>query len=196
MEGVNPVDVLTVEHEVVRRYVETLESAARCLRRGDLLPGSHLDGLLQLSRDFVEDFHHTKEEGRLFPMLVGMRGDLLRDHVLVLSRQHREGHARIAAISAAKEAYLAGEQDAREVLASQLQGYAELLRRHAHREDNVLFPLARQLLGEEDNRRIVEAFRDEEAGFPQDFLRNCVARLRELRNELRELSQVRQGPRL
>ncbi len=43
MEGVNPVDVLTVEHEVVRRYVETLESAARCLRRGDLLPGSHLD---------------------------------------------------------------------------------------------------------------------------------------------------------
>jgi len=192
--GVNPVDVLTVEHEVVRRYVETLQAAARCLRRGDVLPGSHIDGLMRLSREFVEDFHHVKEEGRLFPLLAESRGEILAEHLEVLARQHREGHARTAAIESAARAYLAGEHDGAAILANQLEGYADLLTRHAHREDNVFFPLAREVLSDADWEALGRAFRDEEARFPRNFLSTCVDRLRELRSELHELSRVHGRP--
>jgi hemerythrin-like domain-containing protein len=191
MNDVSPIDVLTVEHEVVRRYAQTLEAAARCLRRGDVVPGSFFTGMLALSARFIEDFHHVKEEHRLFPRLVTRHRTELLEHVQILARQHLEGHARVEAIERATVSYLAGEADGREILAGQIEGYADLLGRHLHREDNVFFPLARTELDEDEQREMTLAFRREEERFPPDFLRQVIRDLHDLRATLHELSQVR-----
>ncbi len=191
LNGVNPIDVLTVEHELVRRYVQTLIAAGRGLRRGDVIPGSFFSGMLALSERFIEDYHHVKEEHRLFPLLVSRHRDELLEHIQVLAHQHKEGHARVEAIERATEGYMSGRPGAREDLAGQLEGYADLLQRHLHREDNVFFPLAREELDERENGEMLAAFRREEERFPDDFLRQAIADLRDLRATLHQLSQVR-----
>ena len=191
MHDVGPIDVLTVEHEVVRRYAQTLEAAAHCLRRGDAVPGSFFSGTLALSGRFIEDFHHVKEEHRLFPRLVARHRAELADHITVLAQQHREGRARVEAIERAMRGYAEGRADGREVLAGQVEGYADLLGRHMHREDNVFFPLARTTLDEREQREVTLAFQLEEERFSPDFLRQVVHDLHDLRKTLSELSLVR-----
>ncbi len=191
MDGVNPIDALTVEHELVLRYVETLEAAARGLRRGERLPGVFFEHALAVAHGFVEDFHHVREEHHLFPRLLSRRRTELEDHVQVLGRQHQEGHRRIEAITGAVEDYLARTPGAREDLADQQLGYADLLRRHIHREDALFFPLARAELGEAESREVAEEFRQVEECFPPDYARRTVARVGEMRTILRDLPHTR-----
>jgi hemerythrin-like domain-containing protein len=99
--------------------------------------------------------------------------------VAVMLREHAAGRQAIAAV-AANLAAAADDEQARAALADGLAQYAQLLRMHIDKEDDVLFPLAEHLADEQVRRRPATEFarvQDERVGKTRAEYRQLAAEL-------------------
>jgi hemerythrin-like domain-containing protein len=125
------------EHAEALEVLERLERAATALEEGGE-PAQHLTEA-RAALDFIRSAvrrHNEAEERALFPFIE----DALPAALFI------EEHVRLRALEEALEAALAGGDPAREAVEPALELVA-LLRAHIDRENNVLFPAARALLG-------------------------------------------------
>jgi hemerythrin-like domain-containing protein len=105
-------------------------------------------------RRFVEDYREKLEQELVFPRLqaAGREADL----VAVLLRQHARGRELTDEI--VRNARGAAERE----LAPILRSYGRMYRPHAAREDTVLFPAFREIVGRAAYRALGEAFEEKE----------------------------------
>ncbi|MGE5176623.1 MAG: hemerythrin domain-containing protein [Hyphomicrobiales bacterium] len=138
--------ILKEEHRVIERVLDALETAALRLEAGEPVPLDVFARGADFIKGFADGCHHRKEEGILFPALE--RAGIPRDAgpIGVMLREHEEGRDFTAAMRDAAERLAAGDEDAREDLVGSALGYVALLRAHIAKEDNVLFPMADQVL--------------------------------------------------
>jgi hemerythrin-like domain-containing protein len=118
------------------------------------LDASVVAGGAKIVRGFVEDYHERLEEEFVFPRLEAAGREV--ELVAILRRQHERGRAatdEIMRLAAAAP----GAQ-----LAARLRAFSRMYRPHAAREDTVLFPAFRALLGGEAYRELGEQFEDRE----------------------------------
>jgi hemerythrin-like domain-containing protein len=132
------------EHEVILRALALVERVALAAAAGT--PGAReaLVRLVDFFQNFADRCHHAKEEQHLFPALE--RRGLPREGgpVAVMLAEHHEGRRLLAALAAGDPAAA--------------RGYVALLRAHIDKENDVLFPLAEQVLAEEDQVSLHRAF--------------------------------------
>ena len=110
-------------------------------------------------RDYADDHHHGKEEAILFEVMLEKLGPaahkMINAGMLVehnLARYHTQSmEEAIDALS--DEPTMEEKLD----LITHALSYADLLRRHAHKENNVLFPFAARSLSPEDLEKVNEA---------------------------------------
>jgi len=141
----DPLDLFEAEHDVALAALTRLETAALALRRGDN-PDVHF----AVARDVhllltgPVRWHNEKEEAALFPEL-GEDAPLgpFRDEHQTLWRLEEDLHNALAAGD--------GQRVARVSL-----DIVELLRAHIERENQALFPLARERLGPLGLLRVAE----------------------------------------
>lgn len=156
----SPTDVLRHEHDVVLVVVQAMEDEAASLRAGDV-HGDRIAQMVDFTRNFTDACHHAKEEHVLFPLLEskvqGAGGP-----VSVMLSEHEAGRAAVRAIQTALPS-LDESREARDSAAENLAAYAQLLRLHIRKENEILFPLAERSLGEDDKRRLAAEFERVEA---------------------------------
>jgi hemerythrin-like domain-containing protein len=142
----DPVTVLLNEHRVIERVLGALEAAADHLDAGGSLRPEFFPEAIAFLTEFADRRHHHKEEDLLFPALVraGLPGD--GGPVAVMLHEHDAGRQLIATMRRAAAAVAGAEATAAPVLAEAARAYAELLRHHIAKEDQVLFPMAGQVL--------------------------------------------------
>lgn len=115
------------EHEVILNRLEVLEKALATDDR------SHVDDFLEFFESYVEQRHHAKEEGRLFPR---MREDpFLAQTVDALLEEHDEERRMVERIR--------NGGDPRELLSI----YIDNLRWHIAKENAMIFESAEHALG-------------------------------------------------
>lgn len=153
-EGTSATAQLRHEHEVFLRALTLLDSIGQRLQTGKPVDRAALTWLIDFFRTFVDKCHHGKEEQHLFPALE--RRGVPRDGgpVGVMLLEHEHGRAFLRAMS---------QGDDRAV-AEAIRGYAALLRGHIDKENGILFPIAEQILDEEEQRVLVQAFDAVEQG--------------------------------
>lgn len=154
------VDALMHEHRVIERGLTVLEVIAERLNRNEAVRGDKVEGLLDFFRVFADQCHHGKEEGLLFPEIEakgipkegGPIGVMLHEHDegRNLQRQMREAVSDLSN-EANRQKFVAAARD-----------YIALLRQHIWKEDNVLFQMARQVLTEADDERLIRQFEQHE----------------------------------
>jgi hemerythrin-like domain-containing protein len=143
----DPIQVLMDEHRVIEKVLDALETAA------DLeVPSEFYDRALEFCSAFADACHHAKEEDRLFPLLEERGIPREQGPVGVMCDEHVQGRAYIQKM---REAATAGDYD--RVRRVSLM-YVGLLRDHIQKEDNVLFAMARDVLGREDLERLGAEF--------------------------------------
>jgi hemerythrin-like domain-containing protein len=148
-----PTDTLKHEHQIILLVL----SAAECEAQKGEGTGLDLARVTQMAdffRNFADKCHHAKEEDQLFPRLVERGLPQEEGPIAVMLVEHNEGRAHVRGIFAELEKP-AGDQM---VIARHLGGFVELLRGHIGKEDNVLFPLADQLLTAADQVELTDAF--------------------------------------
>jgi hemerythrin-like domain-containing protein len=158
-EEVTPAEDLMREHGVLRRVMYLYDEAALRLDAQRELPPGALAAGAGIIRRVIEDYHERLEEDFLFPRFE--QAGKLADLTAILRRQHQAGRALTEQITALAGAPLADAAD-RAKLASLLRGFNRMYRPHAAREDTVLFPELRGLVGAKAYAELGEQFEDKE----------------------------------
>jgi hemerythrin-like domain-containing protein len=145
----DPIDTLMAEHRIIEKVLDAVELAAE-----REMPVSFYERALDFLAAFADRCHHGKEEERLFPVLethgipreMGPIGVMCDEHVL------GRGH-----IKRMREQLRLGSRDA---LCRESLEYVALLRQHIRKEDDVLFQMARQVIRDDEMKKLAGAFEE------------------------------------
>lgn len=151
---VTPGEDLMQEHGVLERVLLVYDEAARRIEIGEPLDLALVAGAAGIVERFVEGYHEKLEEQFVFPRLEAAKRET--GLVAVLLRQHQRGREVTADIVRRAAAPASPE------LARLLRSFARMVRPHAAREDTVLFPAFRDVVGRGAYRELGEAFEDRE----------------------------------
>lgn len=157
-DEVTPVEDLMREHGVLRRVMYLYDDAALRFEAQHEVPLDALAGCAGIIRHVIEDYHEKLEEDFLFPRYE--KAGKLADLTAVLRRQHLAGRALTEQIVALAKAPLADADRAK--LAATLRRFNHMYRPHAAREDTVLFPALRGLVGKQEYEEMGDQFEDKE----------------------------------
>jgi hemerythrin-like domain-containing protein len=157
-EEVTPAEDLMREHGVLRRVMYMYGEASMRLESQRDVPLDAVGSCADIVRHVIEDYHEKLEEQFLFPRFEAARK--LADLTAVLRRQHKAGRTVTDQIIALVKAPLADADRAK--LAALLRRFNHMYRAHAAREDTVLFPALRGLVGASAYAELGEQFEDKE----------------------------------
>jgi len=150
--------VLRDEHEGILAMLAVVEAAANRLNSGKEIPSDMMTNAVGFFRDFADKCHHGKEEDELFPTLERFGVPKQGGPIGVMLAEHDQGRAFIRGMSDAADKYAKGDKMAIPALAQSTLGYVNLLRQHIAKENNVLFPMADQVLADAEQDKLYDAF--------------------------------------
>lgn len=151
------------EHRAIERMLAVLEAAARRLEEGQAVRPGLLREVVDFVRNFADRCHHGKEEENLFPRMEAAGVPRAGGPLGVMLLEHDQGRDYVSAIAGAIDAYDGGDSSAAGVIADNARGYVALLREHVWKEENILFPMAEEVLSPDDQRELEERFEQFEA---------------------------------
>lgn len=174
---VTPGEDLMQEHGVLERVLLVYDEAARRLERSEALDATVVTTAAGIVRRFVEDYHEKLEEEFVFPRLEAAKRQT--DLVAILRRQHQRGR------EVTDEIVKLASAPASADLARALRGFIRMYRPHAAREDTVLFPEFRSVVGRAAYRELGEKFEEQEhARFGEHGFEKTVAEVAKLETAL------------
>jgi hemerythrin-like domain-containing protein len=151
-------DSLREEHLVIGRALDALEGMVRAVRGGAAVPLVPLAQFVAFCRSFADGLHHQKEEELLFPAL--QRAGLPRESgpIGCMLREHDMGRALVGRLHSIATGGPGSERPATPDEFLRDAGlYISLLRAHIQKENEVLFVMAEQVMGDEENTRLLAA---------------------------------------
>lgn len=166
------IDILIREHRVIEKVLNALETAADRLDAGEDIPMDFFLKAADFIRNYADGTHHQKEEGILFTALEGHGMPKDAEPVSVFMDEHVEGRRLTKGMVECAERINAGDASAKTRLAGHARDYIALLREHIQKEDNVLFPIADDVLADEHRKLLADFNRaDDEGGVKDKYIR-------------------------
>lgn len=151
---VTPGEDLMQEHGVLERVLLIYDEAARRIAQNENFDVALVARAASIIKSFVEDYHEKNEERFVFPRLEAAKREV--PLVATLREQHARGRAVTGEIIG-----LAARAPTPE-LSRALGAFARMYRPHAAREDTVLFPAFRDVIGRSGYRELGERLEDDE----------------------------------
>ena len=155
-----PTDDLMSEHRVIERMLGILTKASNRLEKGQDIDPELYVGAVDFLRNFADKCHHTKEEKLLFEKMMerGVSGEV--GPIAVMMREHQDGRAHVKSLDKLSKEKMS--KTTRQGLIKSSRAYVDLLSKHIQKEDNVLYPLANQILDKEDQKELEKGFEEVE----------------------------------
>ena len=151
---VTPVEDLMREHGVMARVLLVYDEVASRIEQSRAFDPAALTGAAGIVQKFIEAYHEKNEEQFVFPRLQQAKREVELTATLLL--QHQRGRVVTAAIIAA------AAQPPTPELAKALRAFARMYRPHAAREDTVLFPAFKDVVGASAYKELGEQFEAKE----------------------------------
>lgn len=154
-------DLLRREHDLIDRIFPVLEEASWRADHGyvmqDVFPG-----ILDFLNNFISRCHYGREESVLFPAMVeagveaggGVIADMLDDH----------GEARLIFRNLTRFSEHPEQAETSTEIAASVRVFDSLMRVHKRKEDEILFPLAEQVLSPAQMEAMAVRFDQMDAG--------------------------------
>lgn len=152
------IDDLMHEHDAILSSFRILDGMSRALAAGQPIAASDAVELLGFLREFGDSCHHGKEEGFLFPAMVHAGLPSESGPIAVMLHDHTQGRAWMQAMEDALAP--AFNPDA---FVSALHSYVLLMCSHIAKENNVLFPMAENILEADQLQTLFDQFEAHEA---------------------------------
>jgi hemerythrin-like domain-containing protein len=147
---------LLQDHIFIRRLQVVIEKCYAQLHEGKEIPSGDLVKIADIIEQFVDQFHHGKEENGYFPKTEskGPYSEEIRKFVI----EHEFGRRIARRVRIHLEEFLQGK-DARESLARYLKTYSIFILDHTSKEDSFFMTLKEnQSLSQEEERMLKEQF--------------------------------------
>lgn len=171
----DPTKILSDEHRIIEKVLLCVEKLARDAQEKSVLDAEGAAMALRFITNYADHWHHQKEEGCLFPVLETRGMPSYEGPVAVMLQEHEIGRGHVKGMRAAVEqarSPAAGEggtgaAKAAAAFAVDARGYVSLLRDHIAKEDQVLYPMAMQMLSSNDCAELCQQFTRKEAEIPE-----------------------------
>jgi hemerythrin-like domain-containing protein len=154
----DPFHILKHEHRIIERGLRALDGICLRLEWGEALPPETLAELVDFTSNFIDTYHHGKEETYLFPALE-REGIEREDGPLgVIEREHEIESRLTGELIRAIDAYREGESEASRRFVEAARSYINHLISHMLKEETILFRIARELIDEPDLDNLMNYF--------------------------------------
>ena len=163
----NVTQVMVEEHKLILRMIALVEKNTELLEQGKFRNWQFYLDAVDFIRNYADRFHHAKEEDVLFVELIKNGMPEKQSPIEAMHMEHDQGRAYVRAMEEAAQKALDGETGQAAIIAENAKGYAELLRGHIEKEDDILYPLAERVLPEEVRSRMYDAYTQAEAKTPE-----------------------------
>jgi hemerythrin-like domain-containing protein len=173
-------DLLRDDHQLIERALAALAMATVQLEQGDAVrPGLFL-GVVEFLGGFIHGMHYRRDEGVFFAAMERAGAPRTTGPLGVAIREHETSRVAARAIRTAAERWERGDETARKDLADEARRYVSLLKQHIAREDQLIFPMAEDMIPEEDHFQLLDDLVQLEAdGRDKEFFGALVAALEE-----------------
>lgn len=180
------IDRLTAEHRVIEQMLTLLERLAGRLDRGGDVAARLLMDLVDLAEQYVDALHHTKEERRLFEIVIERGLQAEGGSVSALLHHHETGRSQLRALRGELQRLRQGDRNAAAGCALAASQYAELMRSHIRMEDEDVFPVVSQAISVEEDLALTMHFAELDA---VRHVPDLLARFEELVRRCAELDE-------
>jgi hemerythrin-like domain-containing protein len=126
------------DHVQILRLIEVMERITESARPNI----EHLELVVKFIREFADGLHHAKEEQLLFPLMVHKGFSNQTGPVAVMLHDHEEGRDFVKGMAENISLFKQGNSAALKAIHTNMLGYADLLKNHIVKENNVLFRMA------------------------------------------------------
>ena len=126
------------DHVQILRLIEVMERISESADPNV----EHLETIVKVIREFADGLHHAKEEQLLFPLMVQKGFSNESGPVAVMLHDHAEGRNYVKGMAENIALFKKGEPGSLKAVYSNMLDYADLLKNHIGKENNVLFRMA------------------------------------------------------
>lgn len=156
-------DALEHEHRTIEKIVRVMGVLVDELAENRDIDDDVLRDLCQFLQVYGHQCHHGKEESYLFPMLESHGVPEEGCPLGALRHEHERSRALTQELVQASAEYAANRHHSSSTLSEVLRNLAQFYPAHIWKEEYLLFPLARKVLSEEDDQRLLKEFRSVES---------------------------------
>lgn len=156
------IDILKEEHRVIERVLTILELAADHLEQGRAMRPGFFIKATEFIQGFADKCHHSKEEGVLFKAMADNGMPMQEGPIQVMLVEHELGRGYTQAMREAAQRLDAGDESAHVEVIRNARNYTALLREHITKEDNILYPMAENIIPPAQQIKLVEDFENVE----------------------------------
>lgn len=153
-----PTELLKQDHRVIERMLKVLATAADRLEKGQEVDISVFDRGLDFVRQFADYTHHGKEEDILFNAVEAAGIPKHGGPVGVMLEEHDEGRKGVEKWAQGLEKYKAGDKSAAAQIVRGARDYVYVLRNHIPKEDDILYPMADEVVPPVVHTRMLQQF--------------------------------------
>jgi uncharacterized protein len=158
-------ELLMKDHETIERVLAAVLGA---LDRPEGPPPEMVGAFLEYMVEFTDGCHNQKEEQHLFPLLAQRGVPKSGGPLAVMLMEHEQSRQYLAALRPLATRYAQGDRTVRDDLAAVVAPYAELLKGHYWKENDILYPLGRRVLSEADAGQVLAGIEAIEASLGPD----------------------------
>ncbi len=144
------------EHQNILRVISVVETECEKIANGKAIDLDFFNGLSDFIKNYVDKFHHMKEEDILFKAMLENGENMHCNPVPVMLYEHENGRNWLALIEEAVT------ENNPQKLISGANGYCRLLREHIFKEDNVLYPMAEEAINDIEKEKILKLYSESE----------------------------------
>ncbi len=150
------IDVLMNEHKEIIKFVDKLRLMCLEFINNNKIDTEEFKKSVHFIKTFADERHHQKEEQLLFKSMVeyiGVKADNLIKYGMLIEHDLARYHVKSleeAVINYEKEP---NDNNKLDILTHALS-YCDLLKRHAYKEDNVVYPFGEKNLPKEELARL------------------------------------------
>ena len=144
--------MLSDEHENILKVIDALLQECELLQKGKKIDADFFESIIDFIKNYADKFHHAKEEEILF-------SELNKDNVLAgckpvqqMLYEHDLGRNFVGEL---ENGIKGGDK---KKIIENAGGYASLLKEHIFKEDNILYPMADDVLNNEVKKKIFNRF--------------------------------------
>ena len=147
-----PTKILSDEHKNILKFIETLKKECERLNAGVPIDKGFFAKAVDFIKNYADKFHHAKEEDILFIELDKRKEQMHCSPMDQMRHEHDLGRGFVRGLEGA---LISGDKNK---IIENARGYAELLEDHIYKEDNILYPMADEVLDDAAQKEMLEKF--------------------------------------
>ena len=177
------VEILMAEHENIVRFADIMKIKCCNVLEGEVVDTKLFREAIDFVRNYADKHHHGKEEQILFERMLAKLGPVAEKLVKMgMLVEHDLGRLYMTELEAALNRYDENKNTENKLdILTNMTGYIDLIKRHAGKENAVVFSFADRSLTDEDkayvDQKTKEVEEDKEKSEKRDYYMTWLDKL-------------------